>query len=529
MPRPSRSTVAPAVVAVAIVWGWAAVVIPTGRVPAGDGPHMLGACIRLSQLFWSGAWGELAYSLPLLLAPHPPGAYLPGMLTYAVFWDVRTAHIWCMAGVLLVAWDGMSRLVGSRWAGVGGLLWLLSSPLVWQQAEGYGVDLLAAVAVVQAVAHLSESRGLRRSRSAVVWGAWMGIAFLTKYTAPMFLWGPCVVAGAVVLWRGRWGTLAKAFGAWCVVALPWYIERGADVLAYVGASNQPTAELSQNTLLMKGHWTEAHNLVWYPAALVEVLGWPAVAAAGVALFWPRRTKSPAATLPLVVAAVIGGWLLLAPQLQRQLRYLLPALPFVAVVLTRVRGWPLLLPIALVGVTQNARVYGDPNENQPIRALAFDPTTTGAAWPDLPEALRPLTSETQVWNLVGAVAALLTATPEDATTVGLLNPSEAGPDTGLVLYRLAEAGSHHHLSSVSFQGWRPGQTDLGPELPTWNGAQLFVAPFATDTWPPRRFETVLVVADPTEPRIEHWLRAGGFEHRVSIPTPNKKPMHVYAIP
>ncbi len=516
MRRPSPTTLVSAAVVAALLYGWAFLIISSGRWPAGDGPHMLGIAMRLSQQLTDFSWIELSWCFPSLVAPHPPGAYVPAVLAYAVSPQPRTAHLLAMAGMLFLAWDALRRMTGSPVRGVLGMAWLASSPLVWQQAEGYGVDLLAAVAVIQALSHLTHSKNLRDPKAAMGWGAWMGAAFLTKYTAPFFLWAPCVVVGVVVLARGRWSTLGKGFAAWCLVALPWFLGHGDDVLAYAGASNTATAELAGNTPLVSGPWWAWENLRWYPSALLESLGWWGVAALGVATVVPGGRRVPWMGRLLAVVAILGGWLLLAPQLQRQVRYLLPMVPLAAVLLSTTRLAPVLGIIALVGVSENVKVFGDRAEAPPQRRNELDLEHPGEDWPEVPTALRPLSENPAHWRLDSAVAALARHTPEGAETVGLLAPSMQGPGAGLVLYRLATAGYRWHLSSVAFlqQG---GPTPDGAELPMWNNAALFVAPFAMEGWPERRFSSVLVVAEERDGRPARWLQGAGFSLAETVRT------------
>ncbi len=514
--RPRTSTIVGLALAAGMTWLWAATIIQTGRWPAGDGPHMLGIALRLAHLLTTGAWGELSWSLPSLVAPHPPGAYLPGLLAYALSPDPRTAHLLAAGGALLLAWDGIRRMTGSAARGLLGLVWLAASPLVWQQAELYGVDLFAAVAVLQSVSHLVASRGLRHGGHAVGWGAWMGVAFLTKYTAPFFLWLPCVLVGLLILVRGRWGNLARAFGAWCLVAGPWFLGHGDDVLAYAGASNTATPELAGNTPLVTGAWWAPHNVSWYPAALLHSLGTGGTLALGLAALVPGGRATPRAARWFAWATVLGGWLLLAPQLQRQVRYLLPMLPMAAVLLSTSRLAPLLAVVGIISVHANYLHFSDPTEAPAQRKAHFPVETAGQTWPQVPEALSPMSEDPNEWRLDPAIARLAAHTPASAETVGLLAPSMQGPGAGLVLYRLAAAGYPWHLSSVAFLD-RGGPTPDGAALPMWNQAALFVAPFAIGDWPERRFQSVLVITEERDTRSAAWLRSTGFVLAESVET------------
>ena len=116
--------------------------------------------------------------------------------------STETSHLWAGALVVWLCWDGIRRLGGSVW----GYFWMFSLTPIWLQAEIAGIDLVAAVTVVQSVSHLAKSEGLKHRWHVFGWGAWMGAAFMTKYTAPMFLWAPCLVTGIWILRYQRLGS-----------------------------------------------------------------------------------------------------------------------------------------------------------------------------------------------------------------------------------------------------------------------------------------------------------------------------------
>lgn len=209
---------------------------PLTRWPSGDGPHVLGTGLRLAQMIQDGEFYLALVCFSSLLAPHPPGAYLPGILGYSLSGGASWGHLLGGAIVLYACLDGIRRL-GGMW----GCVWLGATGLVWVQAESGGVDLVAAAVVIQSLSHLAASERLRKTDSVMLWGAWMGLAFTTKYTAPMFLWGPCILAGWWVVRRNRWGALLLALGAFCLVALPWWVGHLDNVLGYVQTSNNASS------------------------------------------------------------------------------------------------------------------------------------------------------------------------------------------------------------------------------------------------------------------------------------------------
>lgn len=505
--------VAPLLVLVA----WAVGIARTGRWPAGDGPHVLGTAMRLAQQLHDGALGTFLWCLQSLIGPHPPGAYLPAVLAYTTLGTGRFVHLAAGALLLWLCWDGIRRLGG----GVAGALWLGASGLVWAQAEGYGVDLVAAAFVCQSVSHLVASERLSQRRHALGWGAWMGLAFLGKYTAPMFLWAPCALAGWWVLRDRRWRELAAAFGAFCAVALPWYTLNLHGIVGYLQASTDTGNTLFTNKALVAGPWTSPQNLSWYPAVLLDAFGWPGAVALGLGVLSPRRGGLRPGAWAVPVLGALGGLLVLSTQIQRQDRYLLPALPLLAAAAGGGRARWALAPVAAVGVYGAAAMYLRHSPVPAVRDYEHRWEAAGRGWPWPQAAFRPCSLDPTQSNLDQALTRLREVVGSDEGTVGfLLDEAGGAPGFGLVMSRVASLGYRWHVATVMVQG--PG----GPQGPEGGsgpgggraGAAVFVGPFTTDDWPSRNFTTLLAILRPGQGAQEDWLGRSGLVEveRWSIP-------------
>jgi hypothetical protein len=502
---------------------WVQIVAASGRSPGADGPHALGIAMRLGQLLREGALGEFSWSFRSLLAPHPPGAYVPALLVQALMGPGEHRHLLAAGLVWLLIWDAGRRLGGGPLAGHLTLLWAAAGGLAWQQAESYGVDFVAAAAVAQALSWLAASEALGQRRAAFGWGAWMGAAFLVKYTAPFFLWAPCLIGGLWVLLGGRWRQLGWGLGGWAVVAGAWYLRRGPEVLAYATASNTASPVLTNKLLVQGSPWDPA-NLLWYPAVLADQVGLWGLGALGLALLLPRAAGVPRGARAVALFALVGGWLVLNQQLQRQGRYLLPALPLVGMLLATCRGRLLLAPVGALGLWGALQLYQSTDGAPPARRMGHSWAEAGQGWPFPVEGNRPVSEPPRAWGLPEGVALLAQTLGElpsvnsptgEAPTVGLLS-SDGGPGAGLVLYQIAQDGHRWHLSSVAFVN-RQGPAAKGTELPTRGGASLFLAPIALDGWPSRHFDVLIAFVREGDTRAEAWLQAEGFTERASFPT------------
>lgn len=477
---------------------WVALVVRADRWPSGDGPHVLGAAMRLAGDLRSGALGDFARGLASLLAPHPPGAYLPWTLAYLVAGAGRWTHLLASAGLLALCWDGVRRLGG----GLSGALWMAAPALLWAVAELGGVDLVAAAAAVQAVSHLAASDRLARRRHVIGWGLWMGVGFLSKYTFPMFLWAPCLLAGVWVVRGQRWPALLTAILAFAAVAGLWYAARFEDVLSYIAASTAPDPFLVAARDLAQGAWYAPQNLGWYPAAAIDAWGWAGAAAMLVGLLLHRRRDALPDARILALLAVGGAWLVLAQSVQRQDRYLTPAIPLLAAVVGAGRGARWLAPVGVATLIGTALTFSSTEPAPPNRDFSHALASAGRAWPLPAEAYRPVSLDPRPWRIDEALAGLAERHGRPDGTVGLLlDDSRGAPGMGLYLFRACSLGYRWDLATVSVARESGGRVR----------SMVFVGPFATEDWPSRDFSALYTAFPPGDEAREAWL-----EQRESAP-------------
>jgi hypothetical protein len=481
---------------------WIVAIAHTGRWPSGDGPHVLGVSARLAQLARSLSVGELFASGWTLVSPHPPGAYLLSTVAYTLLGPaVRWAHLLAAGIALWLCWDGIRRL-GGGW--IGGLF-LAASALVWAQAESYGIDVLTAACVVQATSHLAASDGLARRGHAAGWGAWMAAGFLAKYSAPMFLFAPCLVAAWWVLRGRRFAQLGIAIAAFAAVAGIWYLGHWGDVLDYTTSAKHVSDDpLFQNTPVATGSWLSAERLGWYPLALLDAHGWAGVLALLVGVgYWRRREGTPRGAWLLAVMAVAGGWIILSGPLPRQDRYLLPALPLLAALAgsSRLRWW--LAPVAAIGLFCTATVFLDDGEVPVSRRFEHSWSQPGTSWPWPHEAYRPASLDPADWGVDEALRALRAAHGSDDGTVGLLlDDRNPGPGFGLMLMRTCALGYRWKLATV-----RPleGGAAAGGQVQV----AVIVGPFEEQATTADRFTVLLAYVREGDTRRERWLEGSGL--------------------
>jgi len=227
------------------------------------------------------------------------------------------------------------------------------------------------------------------------------------------------------------------------------------------------------------------------------VGWPGLGALILGAVLPRNFDGRW-LLPLLAA--LGGWLLLALQVQRQDRYLLPLLPLLAAVAGASRPHWLLAPVAAIGSYGAASVYLTWTDVSSSQAHEHELATAGRAWPWVHNAYTPTSMDPGVWKLDSSLQQLRELQDSDLGTVGfLLDDTDGTPGFGLVLSRVTALGYRWHVATV-LPVPRPDGSIEGA---------IFVGPFTTDDWPSRDFRVLLAILRPGDPLRERWLEESGL--------------------
>ena len=491
-----------------------AVLFAADRSPTGDGPHLAGAELRLAQLLRTGdpirAWRLFV----TLIAPQPPVGYLPGIAAFLVLGGGRLAALTAMSASLLLLWDAYRRLGGgdARWSGAGPA-WLLfvASPMTWLYVNQHGRDLVAGAAVLQAVSWLHASDGLRHRRASAAFGAWMAACLLTKYTAPFFLWAPCLAVGLGLLWRSArpgpstrpaWANLGVAVATCLVLAGPWWLAYGERAASYLAFSSGSPGDISNTR--SADTMRSLEGLAYYPLALKAAIGWPPLVLALVGFALPRGPR-------LAALSALGGVAVLSSLSAAQDRYALPALcalvagvlPFARLAVGAPRlallGPALVLALAVPLLAGTAARHGP---GAAVAEAAYEHPLTTAPVLDWPTgtAYPPERFDAAAWELARAVEEVAAVQGASTGTVGLLaSRTPQTPQFAEVLQVAGEAGKMWDYATVNLAydplGAR-GQPD------PW-----FVGPLFDGAWPPRTFTTLLVLHAPgPDGKLEEWLTA-----------------------
>ena len=486
---------------ISTLYYWVVTIAKHNRYPGGDGPHIIGTAGRLAQLLRDGEFEWFVYCFSSLLGPHPPFAYVPFIASSFVFPTLSYNHL---IGGALVVWVISDALYRIR-AGFLGICILSVWTPIWLQAENAGIDLIAGAAVIQSVSHLIRSEKLDNRYHTLGWGAWIGVAFMSKYTAPMFLWGPCLVAGVWALQTKRLLRIAQGIGGFALVALPWWSTHWQQVKGYVLASGNAQSGLLTNKTIITNPWSW-ENILWYPTAMMDSIGTslPWILLLGIFLAHSSVQKNRQWTGLVLSSAILGGWLMLNAQKQRQDRYVIPAYPLMTAGLATAPVWTVAIstPFLWSVIKENWSIYNNSSPAPSQRDYTHDVTTPAKTYPTPHKAYWPISHGLEPWKIDDALQKISQFQGTEGTVGFLLDEQGGAPGYGIILSKTVQMDLKWHIATIMIA--RPNGP--GPKDPNRPLASVFVGPFLFGEWPSREFDIMLSMVKHDDPQREKWLQS-----------------------
>ena len=275
----------------------------------------------------------------------PPATYalLYGPLGWTLSDQTHLIRLYGLALVPLLLWGTYrlgTSLTGDRKSGTLAALLVIFCLGVAGQLRQVSVDMPACATVLLAMVALFKSRGFTRVGGTLLFGAAGGLCLLTRVQAVFFISGPVAVASVwCLVWAPSWSVRAKRLG-WLLVALalallissPWWYDR-LGILWYVSSSHLDGG----GRISPRGDPSFLAGLLHYTTALGKLGGWTMFAAAlGTLplLCWrlgreDGRQRPVPLEVAVLVAWIVGGVLGCSAGIHREPRYLLPAIPALA--------------------------------------------------------------------------------------------------------------------------------------------------------------------------------------------------------
>ena len=288
---------------------------------------------------WEG-WQALLDHSPKI----PPLASLVNGTVMAIAGDHPDQAAWSLSfwfALLLLGVALWGRQLGGAGLGLLAALFCVLAPGLAEWRVDYVLEIPLCAGCTWALWLLGRwlRPGGERWQLALPAALAIAVALLIKQSALLLLLGPA--AWAVLLaWRQRVRRRQLLVGLALVLALvaPWL---GHNLITVIGGTNRATLESAAregdpNALSLAG-W------LWYPQRLPQLIGTipliGGLAAGGLALWRRIRPGSDDAWL---LGVTLSGWLFTTLSPNKDLRYLAPLLPLLALLLAR--GWLQLLAL-----------------------------------------------------------------------------------------------------------------------------------------------------------------------------------------
>lgn len=311
-----------------------------GICPPTDSEHHLLDAILFSRAYHPGGIGAVWEALRYSYVGWPPAANIfPYGLFGALFGDeAQSMRMYGLVFVPVLLW-GTYRLgsdLGGRLTGTLAAVITIFSFGISGQLRQVSIDLPATVTVLLAMVALVKSRGFSRPLATLLFGAACGLCLFTRVQSVFFLTGPALAVAVAGMWGARgWrrrgkrlGWMALGVGVALLVSAPWWYGR-LDLLWHIS-----TNHLDPKVITPRGNPGFGPGLWFYAGAVGRLNGWLVLFAAG--LFLPllvcRRNLREGKLGPLILATwIFGGVLGCTYGVHREARYMLPAVPAVALV------------------------------------------------------------------------------------------------------------------------------------------------------------------------------------------------------
>lgn len=325
-------------------------------VPSWDpAKHLISALDYWAALqhphFFSGEWWNNFW---MLSPKYPPLTYIVTAPFLAIF-GRGTAQALLVnvlfTAILMGAVYGLGKRLHSAEVGVWAAGLCIVLPRLYDTRTIYLIDYPLMALVALSFYCLTVWRDTKIQRDQWLWilgfGVAFGLAMLTKQTALLFLLVPLLWVGVAALWQRQWERLAQLVTSLVVAAIvfmPWYRTNWIFIAsASQNANTIPAMQEGDPPLNTLGAW------IFYWKDLPNAVSWPLllVAIVGLLLYWsqlftsfreePRsrqlaRKQNQNATLRWFALFCGSSYLFFSAVVNKDLRYIMPYLPVVAVVL-----------------------------------------------------------------------------------------------------------------------------------------------------------------------------------------------------
>ncbi|MDJ1182680.1 glycosyltransferase family 39 protein [Roseofilum casamattae] len=323
------------------------------RIPAWDQADYLNWVLEYWHILQTPEWfsGEWWYQFWLASPKIPPLVYAtaaPFLSWFGRSPDATTLVMLFYSAILILSVYGLGRKLGNSRMGLwsAGLCTLL--PGLYRYRLDFLLDYPLAAMVAFSLLHVTlwhfsdSSKHRDRWILAILMGISIGLALLSKQTALFFLFTPIAISGISTLYHRQWQRFLQWLSAMAVALLilyPWVRTNWLLILTSGKRATVDSAIAEGDPALHTldawlYYWKAIPELVSWPLLLMPIIGAIGFAIAKFTKSSDRQTQNqliPERNKVLFLGGcLVGAYLLCSLNVNKDIRYILPALPLLCV-------------------------------------------------------------------------------------------------------------------------------------------------------------------------------------------------------
>ncbi|MFW6358929.1 MAG: ArnT family glycosyltransferase, partial [Chroococcales cyanobacterium] len=324
------------------------------HIPAWDQTNHLTGSLNYLHALQNAEWfsGEWWRHLWMLSSKNPPLPYITSAPFQALFGkgpDSALMMNFVFSAILLLSVYGLGRHLFNRQVGLWAAAFCVLFPRFYTIRIQYLIDYPLAALVTASFLCLTLWRDAIPKKQqwgwAIAFGLCLGGTIMIKQSVVFFLFFPLVWLGGKTLWKrdwGRFGQLCTGLLVSTVIFFPWYSTNwifffGSQQVVMSAASNEGDPPL--NTLAAwTYYWKDLPRAVSFPLLIVPIVAF--IFAVGRSLIpansseksREKRQNPLHPSLAWLLLYFAGSYLLCSALFNKDLRYILPYLPVLSVIL-----------------------------------------------------------------------------------------------------------------------------------------------------------------------------------------------------
>ena len=264
------------------------------------------------------------------IQPYPPFLYIISAFAGSIFGytiDGLVALNSVFVGITVLSIYGIGAKPGNPQIGICGALIFLLYPSTYGIAHFFLIEtLLTTVVTLTILCLLPDEEGMP-FRHSIRLGMCLGVGLLTKWTFGIFIVGPFLVVCFQNSDKRIIRQLARTFSVGALIAAPWYLYNIRPLLMFWQRQGLSAIAEGDSVISPSASWW------YYIETLIEQQMLPVfVAFLALSIFVLLKTRESSTFMQILVVWILIPYLLFTYHLNKDLRYVVPMLPAIALLM-----------------------------------------------------------------------------------------------------------------------------------------------------------------------------------------------------